>query len=132
MKKLITTCVLIAAASFASFAQSKQAAPKSATKNSGATATASASTSTTPNPQQVAERRAKMYQQQYGLTADQYKGVYQAELDYQTQLNGFKTNGQELGAGPAMQMEMGRDQRFKSVMTADQYSKYESSKPKTN
>lgn len=129
MKKLITTCVLLAAASFASIAQSKQTATKSAaTKNTGSSASATAATkANAQSPQQIAEIRAKMYKQQYQLTDEQYKGVLQAETDYETQSAAFKANGQVMGAGPAAQMKMARDQRFKSVLTPDQYSKYQSS-----
>ena len=121
MKKLITTCVLVAAASMVSFAQSKQAATQPV-------APKSAHAAATPTPEQIADKHAKMYQQQYGLTPEQYKGVYQAELDYARQDQQVRQNGNQPGEGQVAQMGMARDQRFKAVMSADQYSKYEAAK----
>jgi Spy/CpxP family protein refolding chaperone len=49
-------------------------------------------------------------------------------MDYARQEVIGKSNG--MGAGQAMQMAMGRDQRIKSVLTPEQTAKYESSKAK--
>jgi hypothetical protein len=124
MKKLITTCVLLTSVTMVSFAQSK-ATSKSAVQQTASPAKAATVKSTMPSPEQYAERRAKAAQQQYGLTADQYKGVYAAELEYEQQYQQAKANGYEPGPGQSMQMKMGRDQKIKSAMSAEQYTKYE-------
>ncbi len=131
MKKLITTCVLLTGLTMVSFAQSK-VATKSAPVQTTTTTKTTTTRSTSPSPEQLAERRAKAVQQQYALNAEQYKGVYEAELDYETQYQRSKANGYEPGPGQSMQMKMGRDQRYKSVMTAEQYTKYEATQKKTN
>lgn len=119
MKKLITTCVLLAAVSMVSFAQSKQAATKT-TKATNKTVAAN-----TPTAEQSAGRLSKMYQQQYGLNDQQYKGVYEAELSYNQQLEQIRATGVEPGQGQLMQAGMMRDQKIKNAMTPEQYSKYE-------
>ncbi len=120
MKKLITTCVLLTALTMVSFAQSKGTSKTAAAPGTPSTARVSASA------EQIAERNVKALQQQLGLTADQYTGCYAAELDYQKQVKQARDGGYEMGPGQSMQAKMGRDQRYKSVMTADQYTKYES------
>jgi hypothetical protein len=80
----------------------------------------------------MAERRAKATMAQYALTSEQYKGVYQAELDYENQYQQAKANGYEPGPGQSMQMKMGRDQAIKNVMTPAQYTKYEAAQKASN
>ena len=123
MKKLITTCLMLSAFSAATFAQSKAGAPK-AKNNIPASAT---TTSRVTGVEKLAENNARAIQKQYGLTEEQYKGIYSAELDYQRQAQMAAEAG---GAGPGqtMQMNMGRDQRFQAVMSADQFSKYQAAK----
>ena len=121
------TCALLTTVSLASFAQSKQTSHTMSMEPQ-----AQARTPLTPGPaaskqaQQVAERRAKIYQKQYSLSPQQYKGVYQAELDYAIQDEQAHMNGGQPGEGQAAQMIMARDMRLKNVMTPEQYTKYES------
>ena len=128
MKKLITTCVLLTSVTMVSFAQSKTIS-KSAPNQSAAPASRSAKSG--PTAEQYADRAAKAMKQQFGLDEKQYAAVYQAELDYQKQVVQARDGGYELGEGQSMQMKMGRDQRFQSVMTADQYTKYQAAQSKT-
>jgi hypothetical protein len=128
MKKLITTCVLLTSVTMVSLAQSKtisKAAP-----NQSAAPTARTAKATAPTAEQYAERAAKAMKQQFGLDEKQYTAVYQAELDYQKQVVQARDGGYELGEGQSMQMKMGRDQRFQSVMTAAQYTKYQATQAK--
>lgn len=118
MKKLITTCAIIATASTVSLAQSK-VAPKNMT-NAG---TARAAT-----PEQIATKSAKAMQTQYGLSDAQYKSVYAVELDYQQQMATAKAQGGP-GEGQGMQMNMARDNRFQNIMTPEQYTKYQAANP---
>ena len=107
MKKLFTTCLLAAAVS-ASFAQSAK--------------------SPSPTPEQFAERNTRTIQAQLGLSQEEYKGVYAAELAYQKELKQVQDAGTEPGPGQSMQMRMAKEQKFKAAMTADHYAKYEASK----
>jgi hypothetical protein len=111
MKKLIITCLLISAASVVSFAQNTQTTQNNVSRQG-------------PTTEQAAEQRARIYEKQLGLTPEQYKGVYEAELMYIRQDQSMRTNGNKPTDGMQQQNLMGRDQRFKSVMTADQYSRY--------
>ena len=129
MKKLIITCFLVSSASLVSFAQnSEQAttAPKTAT-----TATAApAPVRKMPSPEQIAERRAKSEEKQYQLSADQYKGVYQAELEYMQHVQQVHNSGGKLDQAQLTQMNTTKDEKFKKIMTPEQYTKYNASKPK--
>lgn len=126
MKKLITTCAILATATAATFAQSKATMKSTAPK--AATATSAAAAKSGPTPEELAQRSAKTMQAQLGLSAEEYKGVYEAELSYQKDLKTAKESGYEPGPGQTMQMGMTKDQRIKSVLTAEHYSKYEAAK----
>jgi hypothetical protein len=128
MKKLITTCVLLTSVTVVSLAQSKTIS-KTAPNQSASSATRTAKTA--PTAEQYADRAAKAMKQQFGLDEKQYAAIYQAELEYQKQVVQARDGGYELGEGQSMQMKMGRDQRFQSVMTADQYTKYQATQSKT-
>ena len=121
MKKLITTCVLLAAVSMVSVAH-----PQKAGNTKGNKATTATST-----PEQIAEKNAKMHQTELGLTPDQYKGVYNAELERARQDAQARTGGGTPGDGQVMQMNISRDQRIKAAVTADQFAKYQSLHPAT-
>jgi len=60
MKKLITTCAILATATAATFAQSKATMKSTAPK--AATATSAAAAKSGPTPEQLAERSAKTMQ----------------------------------------------------------------------
>lgn len=115
MKKLILTCTLVVSACVVSFAQNVQSAQTAPASNRTAAM----------NPEKAAELRAKRYQQQLGLTDDQYKKVYDAELEYVKADMSFRSSGQPVPPGPAQQMQMAHDQKFQGILTPDQYSKYD-------
>lgn len=120
MKKLVLTCAFITTASIV-FAQAPHAQPQ----NAQAHAPVASSTRAMPSPEQLAERRAKTYQANLGLNPDQYKKVYDAELEYAKADQYFRANGQEVPAGPAQQMMMTHDQKLQAALTPEQYTKYE-------
>lgn len=127
MKKLILTCSFITATCIISFGQTVEASRQNGNGAAQATARQSAT------PETIAARKARTYQKQLGLTEEQYKGIYNAELNYAQQYQMARANGGNgPGPGQAMQMQMGKDQRFKSILTADQYAKYEAAKPKAS
>lgn len=120
MKKFIITCTLIASVATVSFGQGVQttaARPQSTAQN--------AAMRQAPTPATIAERRAKTAQRQYGLNDQQYASIYQLESNYATQEANMKANGGKPSDGQVMQNNMGRDQGYKAVLTADQYTKYQ-------
>lgn len=129
MKKLIATCALLTTVSIVSFAQSKQTSHTMSfdaqPNKTAAPAPNQARNTPSAASKAAAEKRAKANQKQYGLTAEQYKGAYQAELEYEMELAQVRAGGAEPGEGQAMQMGMGRDMKLKNVMTPEQYAKYE-------
>ncbi len=120
MKKLIITCALVSLGSVVSFAQSQSSSQP-------ASATTTASRAKAPSNEQIAEQRARKYQKDLGLSAEQYKGVYEAQLEFIRQDKEARAYGGP-GEGQAMQMQMFLDQRFQSVMTPEQFEKYTKSK----
>jgi hypothetical protein len=131
MKKLFMTCALITSASIVSFAQTKEV---STTTSMEAPA---AATSRAPQAQpkqsiieQLATRKAKTYQSQYGLTAEQYQKVYDVEYDYARQEHEIKISGGQPGPGQVYQMQLGHDYKMKNIMTPAQYTKYEATTPR--
>jgi len=126
MKKLILTCSFVAAAAVVSFGQNVQPATQS---HAVAARPSSFHNTAAVTPEAAAEKTAKAVQAKYKLTADQYKTIYNAELSYEQQDRAARTNGQLPGPGQSMQMNMGRDQTYQQVLTADQYAKYQAAKP---
>lgn len=129
MKKLITTCLLLTSITMVSFAQakaSKSGANGSAAASSTSKASASTKATTGPSAEQMAERHAKTIQAQYGLNADQYKNVYNADVDYYKQDQAARANGAQPGTGMTTQNNISRDQRYQNTMTPDQFAKYQS------
>ena len=127
MKKLMLTCSLIAAASVISFAQTTQQST-----HPGAVATTQ--NKMAPHEQSIeviAEKRTKADQKQFGLSDAQYKDIYEVELDYAKHEQQAKANNVAPGSGQYMQMEIIKDARFKNTLNADQYAKYQATKPKT-
>jgi hypothetical protein len=123
MKKLIITCCLIASASIVSFGQTVQTTNKPTVFRNSAV-----NRQVAPTVEATAERTTKAYQRQLGLNPEQYKGVYQAELNYLKQNQQMHENGAKPGEGQAAQMVMGKDQQIKNVLTAEQFTKYEALK----
>lgn len=110
MKKLIITCALVSFCSAASMANPVHGF-------------ASAATEVTSTPEALAETRAKQYKKDLTLTSEQYTKVYDALLDYYRQDKIAREAGGP-GAGQAMQMEMGLDQKIQAAVTASQYATY--------
>ncbi len=75
-------------------------------------------------PEQMAERRAQMYKKQYELNDEQYKGVYEAELDFVKQVQQIRASGKQATQPQMQQLAADKDAKFKKVMTPEQYTKY--------
>jgi len=116
MKKLILTCALITSASVISFAQTQQAPPPAPTGGAQAP----------PRPQmtleQRVERRAKMEEKTLSLTPDQYKVVYDAELEMMKTAEDQKKSGKQ----PDFQaLNKAKEEKVKKVLTQEQITKYD-------
>lgn len=145
MKKLIITCTLLSAFCIAANAQ----APNNTQIQSGtsmqppANATTPGGASRVPfnqlTPEQkeqrqnmMAERQAKGFEQQYKLNAMQYKGVYDACLDFVKKQQSFRDNGKQPNQEENMKMVEERDAKFKQIMTEEQYKQYSSNRHMPN
>ncbi len=128
MKKLIVTCALLSA-TMLSFAQN--AATTSQQKVNTPDRTVAPAPINHAQPEQVAQRRSMVYQKQLGLSDDQTKGVYSAELDYAKQTQSLRAAGAQPTDGAYQQAGMVRDQRIQNVLTPDQAMKFQSMKAKT-
>lgn len=119
MKKLILTCAVLTSLTTLSFAQAQQNASQTTVTNSR---------SSQQTPEQAATQRTNQYVKQLGLNETQKKAVYEAELDLYKAEMVFKSTGDEIPSGPAYQMMLVHDQKFKNALTPDQYAKYDKNK----
>ena len=128
MKKLILNTVLFSCCAIAAVAQDVKskvgAAPQGAMQAPPRPRRSMAS------PEMMAEKRSKMMQTQLGLNADQTKVAYQAELEFAQAYLASAANGSQPGEGQMNQMIITKNQKYKSVLTAEQYAKYETMMPK--
>ena len=125
MKKLIITCALITSASRVSFAQSQQ--PANQAPSVGPSSTANRPM---PTPEFMAQRRTTMYERQLNLTPEQSKSVYDVELNFVKQEQAVRANGGQPDMAQHQQMMMAKDEQFKKILTADQYTKYDALRPR--
>lgn len=119
MKKLITTCVMLAAISTVSLAQTK--------KITGA-GSAPTTTSGKMTAEASAEKKAKAAKAAFDLTAEQYTNIYNVELTYERQVFDLAAIGEKPSEGRALQLNLSRDGGYKHYLTAIQYAKYELNK----
>lgn len=119
MKKLITTCVMLAAISTVSLAQTK----KPTTSGPGTTTGATKKT-----PEMAAQKKALAAQKAFGLNSDQYNNIYNVELTYERQVFDLAAIGETPSEGRALQLNLSRDGGYKYYLTAEQYAKYETNK----
>jgi hypothetical protein len=115
MKKLILTCALLTSVSLLSFGQNA---------NSNQNAAPATSRAQGPSVEKIAEMKANRYKQQLALNDEQYKKVYEAELEFLKADQSFRSGGQTVPPGPAQQMQMTHDQKFQQALTPEQYTKY--------
>jgi hypothetical protein len=122
MKKLIITCALLSVGSVVSFAQSTTTTTTNMDPNGGQNAAQQRPAAM--NPEQMADRRTKMDEKMLALTPDQIKPVHDVELDFMTAMSKFRTEGKQPTPDQMQSILDKRDQKMKTILTADQYSKY--------
>ncbi len=76
----------------------------------------------------MAENQAKAFERQYGLTAEQYKGVYAACIKFTTKMDAARVAGKQMSPQEFDAAIGERDVDFKKVMNAQQYAKYEATR----
>jgi hypothetical protein len=81
--------------------------------------------------EQKAEKIAKDLQKEYKLTDEQTRSISDAEREFVMQEEQLKSNNVPATAGPYVQLGMMRNDRMRSIMTQEQYSKYETKMKKT-
>ncbi|MCW3120994.1 MAG: hypothetical protein JWQ38_486 [Flavipsychrobacter sp.] len=130
MKKIMLTCAMICAVSVVSFAQN---ANQSVSTPSGQ------NLANLPSTTQMGEGRAKDMKIQYNLTDAQYKKSAAIETEFFNQQrvlhNNYATNPNNGNNGQAVQNKMielmaQKDAKYKQMMTAEQYAKYDAGRPK--
>lgn len=120
MKKLIITSALFAFVAAPVFAQSAKisAAPQASNKPAN-------NMNRPPMADKIAERQAKAYQAQYKLSDDQYKGVYDACLEFARTMETKRNENKQMNAAEFKEALDKRNTKMKSVMTAEQYKAFE-------
>lgn len=139
MKKFITTSILIATVCVAADAQSANKSTTQTTQTLSMQApqsqTASQDPTTIPYNQLTqeqkdqrlssqAERRAKYFEKEFSLSPMQYKGVYDACLQFVKDQQAFRDNGKQPNREENISMMDVMDAKLKKVMTTEQYTKY--------
>ena len=137
MKKLITTCALLACASVVSFGQSAKQQPASANMNAAAAQRQQQQARAQMTPEQMkqrqeqmAERQSKFFEKQYGLNPEQYKGVHEANLAFIKNIEELRAQGKQPSREDQEKMMSDRDEAFKKVMTPEQFAKYQATRTK--
>jgi hypothetical protein len=134
MKKIIITCGLLTTISVISFGQSNQHAtsahPNAAASTAPPPPVPPPPPPGEPSPQQMAQQRAKMVQEQYKLSNDQYNGIFKAELDFFSKERELRSSGEPMGQDKIIQMVSARDEKYKQVMNKEQFAKYDQTRPK--
>lgn len=114
MKKFIFTAAL-AFASVSLFAQAAKTKPTTAAEQSAAAARQGV----------MAERQAKTYQQQYQLSNTQYKGVYDACLEFAKKVDAPRAEGRQITPQEFEAALNAKNEKFKAAMTPEQYKAYD-------
>lgn len=117
MKKLIITSALFAFAVAPVFAQSASTATK---------APAQQDNQNMPSAERMAEREAKMLQQQYKLSPTQTDGVQKVCTEYAQAMLAMRAEHRQMTPQESKAMFEKKVAGFKAVMTADQFKAYES------
>ena len=133
MKKIVVTCALLSFATLSVFAQTTKNTPVPAPNTSGAPGfgpTSRPSDGLTPEQRKIAfvENQARAFERQYGLTEKQYKGIYSACLDYITEQYALEDKKSQLTNEDYDKLMAKKDAKFKKIMNAAQYAKYESTR----
>ncbi len=121
MKKLVITSALFAFAAAPVFAQSAKLTPAPNTQQS-----AQSNKQLPPAADQMAERQAKMLQQQYKLTPNQYESTLKVCLEFAHNIESMRAEHKQMTPQDFKGIQDRKNMALKQIMTADQYKAYES------
>ncbi len=125
MKRFIITFAMLAGIASAAFAQNAQVAGNQADA-------AQVEASKKKMAEQMAERHTRELQRQYGLTEEQYKKAYEANLVFSAKMVNNRNPTNKTVSPTEIQSIMDeRDAKLKTIMTPDQYKQYDMVKPST-
>lgn len=126
MKKLIITCALLTCGTLVSFAQSAQPVQTSTSMQAKAGGPVNAQRPAPPqvSNEQRAERRAKSEEKQLGLSAEQYKSVYAADLEMVKKIEELRTSGKQPDRSEFEAVNKAREEKFSKILTPEQMEKY--------
>lgn len=130
MKKIIATCALITCATIGAFAQNAKMVSTAPAPQGPLSPLSRPQVTTTQEQrsQQMAENQARAFERQYGLTPEQYKGVYAACMEFTTKMDASRTSNTQMTQQDFETLMSEKDAKFKKVMNAQQYAKYESTR----
>ncbi len=132
MKKVLFTCLMLSAVSFAANAQEAMTAQTSAVV-AAQTTDAVQGRGLTPAQvavaEQKAEKNAKALKTKLGLNEKQYAVVLEAEKAYQKEADKFPAG--RIPAGHESNITWERNKQIKAVLTDDQATKYDALQAKT-
>ena len=80
--------------------------------------------------EKAAERKTHMYDMQLGLSEKQHMEIYQVELAAEQRERAMQQRGVQPSPQEQMQMNAGKDQKFKTILTPEQYARYDVARPK--
>ncbi len=121
MKTLILIVALLGTGYVASFAQAEQA-----TTTQGDTANTFHPVMT---PEQLAEKRTKLYEKRLGLNSVQYKNFYAIELDYWQQYQKIKKSIANPEPEQMQRLNDDMNAEIKKILTPVQVQKFEAMIP---
>ena len=138
MKRLIITFAFFVGASMCAFAQVQLSSPANGAPQPSKEQIAQREASDKKMIEQTSERQTKDLQQRYGLNEEQYKKAYEANTEFMTKMIAIRNASRTAGAanrGPANQSETfaimeARDAKLKTIMTPEQFAKYDAVRPK--
>ena len=78
--------------------------------------------------EEMADKRTDYDMVTYGIAKDKRKDIYEVELLTVKRIKKYTDAGTEPGVGQFNNISSSRDIKFKEIMTAEQYSKFQGSK----
>lgn len=135
MKKLMFSCAVLMFASIATFAQNTPSAPTGVGQTPQATAAnniAAREASMKKMAEAQSERQAKDLQTRLALSDEQYKKVYEANLEFFNKMNASRNSPDHKMPQPGEMQAIReqKDSKIKEVLNKEQLAKFETMFPK--
>ena len=128
MKRIIVTCALLTCATIGAIAQNSKSPAKGTATAANQPITPLTRPANALSPEQMklnfVENQARAFERQYGLTNEQYKGIYAACMDHINKQNAMEAKNKQLTTQDYDNLLAEKDAKFKKVMNTTQYAKY--------